>query len=241
MVDESAVLEQIERDGDEWQRWRARRLAGVSVGEFDVIPYQDDLGAFSGPSGGPSPGGTAEGICHLTILGLANSAPAVIAADWLDEMRTPAGAWLDRPEEVPGVLETTAGARVWATAAAACALLAVGRDPGPRAIALLRTESDTAGHFTGGAYPTFAATAAFWLSEGPKTEIAEWGLRWVRESEEEWWGPWEWATALTFFGAAGIPPDHPTVGSLFDQLLDLPTPDDMGLALRTVELARHYG
>ena len=104
-------------------------------------------------------------------------------------------------------------------------MLAAGRDPGPRAIELLRGEADTEGRFTGGAYPTFAAAAAFWLAEGPKTEMAEWALRWAREWAEEWWGPWERATALTFWAAAGIPIESQTVEMFVDELTDAAPPD----------------
>jgi hypothetical protein len=138
------------------------------------------------------------------------------------------------------VLDDAATARVWATAAASCGLLASGRDPGHRAIDLLRGESDQFGRFTGGGYPTFAAAATYWLVHGPKTEIAEWALRWTREEGEDWWGPWERATALTFWLAAGIPPDHPTAELFLDELRDDPDPagwaDDLGLTIRTLEL-----
>lgn len=243
MIETERALLRIMSSGDEWQSWRALRLAGDDPGPMPQIPYQDEIGAFFGPTGRPSPGGAGEGLCHLKILGLASSAPAVIAADWLLEMRTPAEAWLDRPDEVPGYLDDPSVARVWATASAACGLLAVGRDPGPRAISLLRGEADADGRFTGGAYPTFAASAVYWMAEGPKTEMAEWGLRWVRENEEEWWGPWEHATALTFFGAAGILIEHATVDLLLEGLLRaLPEEghEDLGLTLRALELARHF-
>nr|MDQ3958166.1 hypothetical protein [Actinomycetota bacterium] len=193
----------------------------------------------------PSPGATGEGLCHLAILGAAGSGAAAIAADWLEESRTPARAWLDRPGEVPGELDNQAAARVWATASAACGLLAVGRDPGHRAIDLLRGEADQDGRFTGGGYPTFAAAGAYWLADGPKTEMAEWALKWARDSGEEWWGPWERATALTFWAAAGIPLENATVDAFLDELREELPPagpdDDLGLTLRTLELIAVLG
>jgi hypothetical protein len=239
-----AVLRRAVAEGDGWQAWRARRLLGERPGEMPFVPAQDEVGGFVGPGGAASPGATGEALCHLVLLGLSNSGAAVIAADWLDEARTPAQAWLDSPHEVPGILDTQAGARVWATASATCGLLSMGRDPGPRALDLLRGEADLEGRFTGGAYPTFAAAGAYWLSEGPKTEMAEWALRWTRESQEEWWGPWERATALTFWGAAGIPLEHPTVDSFLDGLRseapDEGWTEDLGLSLRTLELMAHF-
>ncbi|MPZ69859.1 MAG: hypothetical protein GEU71_10045 [Actinobacteria bacterium] len=239
---ESALLA-VMSAGDEWQSWRALRLAGDDPGPMPPIPYQDEIGAFFGPGGSPSPGGAGEALCHLKILGLGSSGPAVVAADWLMEMRTPAEAWLDRPDEVPGFVDDPGVARVWATASAACGLMAVGRDPGPRSVRLLRGEGELEGSFTGGAYPTFAAASLYWMVEGPKTEMAEWGLRWIRENTEEWWGEWERATALTFFGAAGIPAEHATVDQLLDELLGgLPEDgaEDLGLTLRALELSRHF-
>lgn len=217
---------------------------GQAPAEPPEIPYQDELGGFIGPSGQPSPGATGEALCHLKLLDLDGSGPATIAADWLLEMRTPAMAWLDRPDDVPGDLDTPGGARVWATASAACGLLAVGRDPGSRAFDLLRGEADTEGRFTGGAYPTFAAAAAYWLQAGPKTEMAEWALRWAREFDEEWWGSWERATALTFWGAAGIPAESSTVEYFLDSLIEgiaVEDEEDLGLIVRTLELIAHFG
>lgn len=244
-LDKDAVLQVVTENGDEWQCWRAVRLAGDDFGELPRIPAQDDDGAFIGPGGAPSPGATGEALCHLVILGLRDAAATTRAVEWLEGAQTPARAWLDPPDEVPGDLDTPGGARVWATAAASSGLLAVGRDPGPRAIDLLRGEADQEGRFTGGAYPTFAAAAAYWLSEGPKTEMAEWSLRWAREWEEEWWGPWEWATALTFWGAAGIPAEHPSVEGFLDRLREGAEAEDLlvdvGLALRTLELFDHFG
>jgi len=232
-------------EGDEWQSWRALRLSGESPTDPPLIPSQDEVGGFIGPSGSASPGATGEGLCHLAILDLGESGPAAIAADWLEEARTPAMAWLDSPSDVPGELDSAGGARVWATASAVCGLLAVGRDPGARAVALLRGEADHEGHFTGGTYPTFAAAGAFWLAEGAKTEMAEWALRWTREWAEEWWGPWERATALTFWAAAGIPVEHPSAEAFLDELVEeVPPagwPDDLGLTLRTLELLRRLG
>ncbi len=154
-------------------------------------------------------------------------------------------AWLDSPDDVPGDLDNPAAARVWATASASCGLLAVGMDPGPRAIDLLRGEADMEGRFTGGGYPTFAAAGAYWLAQGPKTEMAEWALRWARENAEEWWGAPEWATALTFWAAAGIPIENATVEEFVDELRDSAPErgwdDDLGLTLRTLELIAALG
>jgi hypothetical protein len=179
------------------------------------------------------------------VLGLGGSGPAVIAGDWLEETRTPARAWLDSPDEVPGELDSAGAARVWATASACCGLLAAGRDPGDRAIGLLRGEADKDGRLTGGGYPTFAAAGVFWLADGPKTEMAEWALRWTREDGDEWWGSWERATALTFWLAAGIPDSHPTVERFLDELREAAPPDgwpdDLGLTLRCLELAEFAG
>lgn len=244
-LDAGAALERVLAEGDEWQSWRALRLSGDATGDMPAIPYQDGEGAFLGPGGSPSAGATGEGLCHLKVLHLADSGAAAIAADWLEEARTPALAWLDPPDEVPGELDNPAASRVWATAAAACGLMAVRRDPGPRAISLLRGEADSAGRFTGGGYPTFAAAGAFWLAEGPKTEMAEWGLKWAREAEEEWWGPWERATALTFWAAAGIPYENATVEVFVEELreaaLEQGWDDDLGLTLRTLELIDALG
>jgi hypothetical protein len=244
VIDIDSALEAVLTVGDEWQSWRALRVAGDATGELSSPQGQDEEGAFVGPSGRPSPGSTGEALCHLVVIGAATSGAAAIAADWLEDSRTPAAAWLDAPDEVPGELDTPGGARVWATASAACGLLAVGRDPGPRAIDLLRGESDLEGRFTGGAYPTFAAAGAYWLAEGPKTEMAEWALRWSREADEEWWGPWELATALTFWGAAGIPAEHASVDAFLERLrAEAPTagwPQDLGLTLRTLELLRYF-
>lgn len=244
-IDEAAALERVLSNGDDWQSWRALRLSGEAPGDMPPVPYQDDEGAFLGPGGRPSPGATGEGLCHLALLGLRDSGAAAIAADWLEEARTPALAWLDSPEEVPGELDDPAASRVWATASAACGLMVVGRDPGSRAFDLLRGEADSSGRFTGGTYPTFAAAGAFWLAEGPKTEMAEWALKWAREAEEEWWGPWERATAVTFWTAAGIPPEHATVEAFVEEVRDAaPTQgwdDDLGLTLRTLELMAALG
>ncbi|HEX2294081.1 MAG TPA: hypothetical protein VHN37_02100 [Actinomycetota bacterium] len=244
-IDREAALERALAEGDEWQSWRALRLSGEAPREMPAIPYQDPEGGFVGPGGRPSSGATGEGLCHLALLGLGDSGAVAVAADWLEDARTPALAWLDPPDEVPGELDTPAASRVWATASATCGLLAVGRDPGHRALGLLRGEADPAGRFTGGGYPTFAAAGAFWLAEGPKTEMAEWGLKWAREADEEWWGPWERATALTFWTAAGIPVENATVEEFVDELVDAAPAqgwgDDLGLTLRTLELLAALG
>ncbi|MDQ3646779.1 MAG: hypothetical protein M3345_07580 [Actinomycetota bacterium] len=243
-LDPGITLERVLTEGDEWQSWRALSLSGEAPGDPPDASGQDPSGAFLGPSGRPSPGATGEALCHLVIAGLADSGACAIAADWLEEARTPAGAWLDSPDEVPGDLYDPAGARVWATASACCGLLACIRDPGPRAAPLLRGEADMDGRFTGGAYPTFAAAGAFWLIEGPQGEMAEWALRWAREWPEDWWGPEEWVSALTFWGAAGIPPEHASVEALLRALREDGSQegwrDDLELSLRALELLDHF-
>lgn len=243
-IDPELALEVVLAEGDEWQSWRALRLGGDALLDVPAHPAQDGDGALVGPSGRPSPGATGEGLCHLVLLDLGTSPATTRAAAWLEGARTPAKAWLDAPDEVPGELDDSAGGRVWATAAAACGLLAVGRDPGRRSLDLLRGEANVDGRFTGGAYPTFAAAGAYWLATGERTEMAEWALRWARENEEEWWGPWERATALTFWAAAGIPPDNLTVERFLDALVAASDPagwrDDLGLTLRTLELMRVF-
>lgn len=242
-IDLDLALEYVLDHGDEWQSWRALRLGGDPPPQLPAIPAQVDVGGFIGDTGRPSPGATGEALCHLTLLQLADSGAAAVAADWLEEARTPAEAWLDSPDDVPGELDNPAAGRVWATASASCGLLAVARDPGHRAIDLLRGEADIEGRFTGGAYPTFAAAGAYWLKEGPKTEMAEWALRWSRENQQEWWGPWEYATALTFWAAARIPSEHHSVDLFLDELKGRASsegfPDDLGLSLRVLELAAH--
>jgi hypothetical protein len=243
MIEFDDALELALSEGDEWQSWRALRLSGETV-DVPAIPYQEETGAMIGPAGTVSPGATGEALCHLVVIELRDSAPARSAADWLESARTPAGAWLDDPAQVPGEVESAAAGRVWATAAASCALLVMGRDPGDAAVTLLRGEADKDGRFTGGAYPTFAAAAAYWLAVGPKSEMAEWSLRWTREWDEEWWGPWEWATALTFWAAAGIRAEHASVETFLERLEQAAPPagwaDDLGLTLRTLELLAHY-
>jgi hypothetical protein len=233
--------------GDEWQSWRALRLSGDDPGPLPNLPDQDGEGGFIGPSGrGASTGATGEAICHLVILGLDVSGPATVAADWLLEARTPAEAWLDAPDDVPGTVDDPAAGRVWATSAATCGLLALDRNPGPRAIELLRGEADQQGRFTGGAYPTFAAAGVYWLAEGPKTEMAEWALRWAREQlDEDAWGAWEMATALTFWGAARVPAEHLSADRFADTLRGIAPPEgwvqDVELTLRALESLEHFG
>lgn len=237
-IEVHAVIERAATSGDEWQRWRARRIAGEDAAAVPDIPYQDGAGGFVGPGGRVSPGATGEALCHLVVVGLRDSGPAAVAADWLEDARTPAGAWLDPPSEVPGELDAAAGGRVWATSAAVCGLLAAGRDPGRRALDLLRGEADHDGRVTGGAYPTFAAAGAYWLAEGPKTEMAEWALRWAREADDEW-EPWDRASALTFWAAAGVPPEHASVETF---VAGLAAPeDDLALSLLAVELLAFFG
>lgn len=238
-----AALERILGAGDDWFAWRALRLTGEAPDGMPSIPDQDDAGGFLGPAGGVSPGATGEGLCQLALLGLVDSGPAVVAGDWLEEVRTPAQAWLDRPEEVPGLLDNPAAARVWATASAACGLLAMQRDPGARAIDLLRGEATMEGRFTGGAYPTFAAAGVYWMASGPKTEMAEWALRWAREERDESWGPWEWASALRFWGAAGVPAEHASVELFIESLKQAGSVagfEDLELTLLTLELVHLF-
>ena len=243
-IDLDLALERVLEQGDEWQSWRALRLGGEAPADLPAIPSQEEEGGFVGDTGRASPGATGEALCHLKVLGLADSGAAAVAGDWLEEARTPAEAWLDSPDDVPGDLDNPAAGRVWATASSACGLLAVARDPGHRAIDLLRGEADIEGRFTGGAYPTFAAAGVYWLKEGPKTEMAEWALRWARENQEEWWGPWEYATALTFWGAAGIPAENHSVDTFLDELKDASPSEgfteDLGLTLRVLELVAHF-
>lgn len=244
-IDTDLALERALSEGDEWQSWRALRLSGEAMGKPPIVPDQSDAGSFDGPGGRASPGATGAALCHLVTIGLGGSALASGAADWLIQVRTPAQAWLDPPDEVPGELDVAAAGRVWATASASCGLLAVGRDPGHRALDLLRGEADQEGRFTGGAYPTFAAAGAYWLAQGSKTEMAEWALRWARESTEQWWGPWERAVALIFWCAAGIPLEHPTVDAFVEVLRAESPPagwkEDLELTLRTLELLDRLG
>jgi hypothetical protein len=239
------ALESVLAAGDAWQSWRSLRLAGEAPSETPPPSLQDPIGGFEGPGGRLSAGATGEALCHLSLIGLGASPAAVIAADWLEEVRTPAGAWLDPPSEVPGVVQEAAAGRVWATASAACGLLVAGRDPGQRSLTLLGAEADNEGRFTGGAYPTFAAAGAYWLAQGPRTEMAEWGLRWAREWEEDWWGPWELVTALIFWGAAGIPSEAASAELFLDRLALAARaegwPDDPELTLRALELFDHFG
>lgn len=250
-LDLDGALERVLETGDDWQSWRSLALAarlegtGAPDTELPAHPDQDESGGLRGLSGRTSPGATGEALCHLKLIGLGGSQIANRASEWLASARTPAMAWLDPPEEVPGDLDTAAGGRVWATASATCGLLAVGRDPGPRAIDLLRGEADMEGRFTGGAYPTFAAAGAYWLAEGPQNEMAEWALRWAREFAEDWWEAEERVTALTFWGAAGIPADHPSVERFVEELVS-DAPDrggwgDLETTLLVLELADHFG
>jgi hypothetical protein len=146
---------------------------------------------------------------------------------------------------VPGDVEEAAAGRVWATASAACGLLAAGRDPGERSLALVGAEADNDGRFTGGTYPTFAAAGLLWLARGPRNEMAEWALRWAREWEEDWWGPWEAVTALIFWGAAGIPPENASTELFLDRLGAAAHgpgwPDDPELTLRALEVFHYFG
>ena len=244
MIDRDAALDTVMSGGDEWQSWRALRLSGDRLPDIPPVPGQDGEGGFYGPSGRVSPGATGLALCRFVLLDLDVSGPATIAADWLVDARTPAEAWLDAPEDVPGEIDTPAAGRVWATAAAVCGLLAVARDPGPRALELLRGEANLEGRFTGGAYPTFAAAGAYWKAEGPQTEMAEWSLRWVREWHEDWWGPWEYVTALSFWAAAAIPPEHASVETFLDALTGAaPTEgwaDDLELTTQALEVLAHF-
>jgi hypothetical protein len=243
-VDKDVALQRALEQGDDWGAWRALRLSGENPGELPDVPGQQVSGGITGAGGTPSPGATGSTLAHLAVIGCDRTDAGVRAAAWLEEVMTPARAWLDHPANVPGEHDTPAAARVWATAAATCSLLAVGRDPGPRPIDLLRGEADQSGRFTGGAYPTFAAAGAFWLAHGPKSEMAEWALRWAREWREDWWGPREFANALFFWGTAGIPLEHPTVEAFLDELRDGADPagwPDLGLTIATLELLDHFG
>jgi hypothetical protein len=244
-IDRTAALENVLDNGDEWQAWRGLNLEGEAPAELPDPNGQHVEGGFIGPSGDPSPGSTGEALCQLVLIGLADSGAVAVASDWLLSARTPAEAWLDSPADVPGHLDSPGGARVWATASACCGLLATDNDPGHRAFDLLRGEADLEGRFTGGAYPTFAAAGAYWLHAGPKSEMAEWALRWAREYEDETWEPWELATALTFWGAAGVPSEHASVDRFLDRLQDeAPASgwrDDIGLTIRALELISHFG
>lgn len=217
-IDAGLALERVLSDGNEWQSWRALRLAGDDPGPLPPPPGQDAVGGWAGPTGRLSPGATGLALCRFRLIGVEDAPAAVIGADWLDSTQTPAGAWLDAPDDVPGVIDDFGAGRVWATSSSACALLAVGRDPGTRAFELLRSEADQEGHFTGGAYPTYAAAGAYWLAEGARSETAEWALRWTREWADEWWGPQERVAALVFWAAAGVPPEHPSVEEFLDDL-----------------------
>jgi hypothetical protein len=242
-LDRDVALERVLSVGDEWRSWRALRASGEDAGAMPAVPDQDELGAFPAASGRPSPGETGFELCHLKIAAGPDTGAATIAADWLEAMRTPAGAWLDAPLDVPGDPGDPAAGRVWATASAACGLLCVGRSSGPRALDLLRGEADNEGRFTGGSYPTFAAAGAYWLAEGPKTEMAEWALRWCREWAEDWWQAWDRTVALTYWAAAGVPSEQPSVDRFLDELLDEPSSEgweDLELTLRALELAKHF-
>ena len=241
-IDTEAALENVLSRGDEWHCWRALKLSGDEPGAMPMIPLQREDGAFLDSGGTASTAATGTGLCHLSLIELHLSDAARQAADWLEGAKTPSQAWTDTAEHVPGKLTTPGGIEVWATAAAACGLLSLGRDPGPRAIDLLRGEADLEGRVTGGAYPTFAAAAAYWLAEGPKTEMAEWGLRWARENAEEW-GPQEWSSALVFWGAARIPPEHLSVDTFTELLRDAAAPEgfaDLELTLTTLELLDRF-
>lgn len=244
MLDPEAALQRVLTSADPWHAWRARRLTGAAAGDLPDIPEQDATGAFIAPRGAPSPGATGSALAHLIAIGLASSGPAAIAGDWLLEARTPAGAWLDPPDAMPGEIDSPAAGRVWATAAAACALLAAARDPGPRCLQLLRGEADQDGRFTGGVFPTCAAAGAYWLAEGPETEMAEWALRWSRENDDGSWGPAPYVAGLTFWAAAGIPADHASVELFSDELRDAAPAEGWGndpdLTLRALEVLDLY-
>ena len=243
MLDREAALESVMTAGDPWQSWRARRLTGAGSGDMPEITEQDATGGFTA-AGAPSPGATGYALAHLIAIGLVASGPAAIAGDWLLEARTPAGAWLDPPDALPGDVDSPAAGRVWATAAAACALLAAKREPGARCLELLRGEADQEGRFTGGVFTTCAAAGAYWLAEGPETEMAEWALRWSRENDDGSWGPTPYVAGLTFWAAAGIPADHASVELFADELHEQAPAggwdDDPELTLRALELLDRY-
>ncbi|HEV3473725.1 MAG TPA: hypothetical protein VG408_11100 [Actinomycetota bacterium] len=243
-IEVGAALERVLMGADEWQLWRVRRLRGEEVGDLPELTTQDVTGGFVGYSGVASPAATGRGLAHLAAIGLGGSGPAAIAGDWLLDARTPAGAWLDPPTEVPDGADSAAAGRVWSTAAAASALLAVGRDPGQRSLDLLRGEADQDGRFTGGVFATCAAAAAYWRAEGPKTEMAEWALRWVRENDDGSWGPEPYVAGLTFWAAARIPADHPSVEFFTEELREQAPiagwAEDPELTLLTLEVLAAY-
>lgn len=243
-LQEDAALESVLAAGDDWQSWRALRLSADAPGPPPRPPSQLDDGAFPSAAGAASAGATAQELCHLVILGLEATPAARAAGRWLLEARTPAGAWLDHPDAIVSGAEEPAAGRVWATAAAVCALLACGHDPGGRAIALLRGEAEQDGRLTGGVHPTFAGAAAFWRTWGPTSEMAEWALRWARELEEDVLGPDDLVAALTLWGAAGVPAEHPSVDDYLERLRSrAPGPgweDDLELTLRTLELIQFF-
>lgn len=230
----AAVLE----GADDWRARRALRLAGEPA-EPVPPPGQDLEGGLVGPSGRPSPGATGVALCHLGLLGWLGSGPAAVAADWLEAARTPAGAWLDAPGDVPGPIDGAAAGRVWATAAAVSGLLVSGRAPGARALALLGAEAGSDGSFSGGPAPTFAAAAAFWLAEGPRSERAQWALRWARTLDDDEVGPHGLALALVLWTAAGVPFEHPSAELFLERLCAQPPAEgfaDHELTLVTLEL-----
>src|SRR5919108_5840328 len=87
-----AALERALAEGDEWNSWRALNLAGDRIDELPALASQDQLGAFRASDGNPSPGATGAALAHLVVVGAGSCAAAVIAADWLEATRTPAGA-----------------------------------------------------------------------------------------------------------------------------------------------------
>ena len=235
------AIHEIAAAGSEWQRYRARRLLGQATGAAPEPDGQTEDGAFAGPAGGPSPGATGLELCHLEMLGLMAAAAAKLAVTWLEAIRTPAGLWEDEPSETPGELDTPRAGQVWATASAACGLLAAGRDPGPRALDELRGLVDTEGYVMGGAYTTAAAAGVWWLADGPGNEIAETSLDWAARHADGW-GIYEVLAALTFWAGAGIPRDHPAVRRSLSQVraLDPVSWDDPEPVLRAAETVAYF-
>jgi hypothetical protein len=127
---------------------------------------------------------------------------------------------------------------VWATASAVCGLVACGRDPGAAAGRLLRGEVGQDGQLSGGVYPTLAGGGALWALQGEHGEEAQWALRWAREAAEDL-DPVEAADGLTYWTAAGVPPDHPSFEAVLEHLVAASPPQgfaDLELTATVLEL-----
>ena len=145
-IDVEAAAEQVLARGGKRQCWPTLKLSGEEPGDIPLIPLQREDGAFleHQPEGGYRRQPRHK-FSHLRLIELQASDSARRAGDWLEGAKTPSQAWTDTAEHVPGQLTTPGGIEVWATTAAACGLLSLGRDPGPRAIDLLRGEADLEG------------------------------------------------------------------------------------------------